>query len=219
MAQSIPEHAAGHRSRRVGILLFEEVEVLDACGPFEVFSVAGGRHGLAPFEVRLVAESLEPVAGRNGFVFTPHERWADAAPFDVLIVPAGPGTRRAMLHPATLAWVRERAAAAELVLSVCTGALILATAGLLDGLAATTHHGAIDLLRESAPRTRLLPGHRVVDNGRVVTSAGVAAGIDMSLHIVGRLLGPELARETADYMEYPWRADADPAPTSVEGQR
>jgi transcriptional regulator GlxA family with amidase domain len=217
MEQGIPENGVTGRSRRVGILLFEEVEVLDVCGPYEVFSVAGRRHGLIPFEVRLVAETLGPVTGRNGFIFTPHECWADAAPFDLLVVPGGPGARRAMHHPATLAWVREQAAAAELLLSVCTGALILATAGLLEGLAATTHHGALELLRESTPRTRLLSGRRVVDNGRIVTSAGVAAGIDMSLHIVGRLLGPALARDAAEYMEYPWSADGDSAPSSIEG--
>jgi transcriptional regulator GlxA family with amidase domain len=101
--------------------------------------------------------------------------------------------------------IRARSQEAELVLSVCTGALLLAKAGLLDGLEATTHHGAIDLLREVAPKTVVTAGRRFVDNGRVVCSAGIAAGIDMSLHVVSRLLGEEVARETASRMEYPWQ--------------
>jgi transcriptional regulator GlxA family with amidase domain len=110
------------------------------------------------------------------------------------------------MHDAVLTdWIKARSQEAELVLSVCTGALPLAKAGLLDGLEATTHHGAIDLLREVAPKTTVHAGRRFVDNGRVVCSAGMAAGIDMSLHVVGRLLGREVADKTARRMEYPWQ--------------
>jgi transcriptional regulator GlxA family with amidase domain len=102
-------------------------------------------------------------------------------------------------------WIEDTASEAELVLSVCTGALLLAKAGLLDGLSATTHWAAIDLLKETAPRTTVCPDQRFVDNGRVIVSAGVAAGIDMCFHVLSRLLGEEMARETARYVEYPWR--------------
>ena len=102
-------------------------------------------------------------------------------------------------------WIKARSQEAELVLSVCTGALLLARAGLLDGLEATTHHGAIELLRQTAPDTTVHADRRFVDNGRVVCSAGIAAGIDMSLHVVARLLGSDVAEKTARQMEYPWQ--------------
>jgi transcriptional regulator GlxA family with amidase domain len=110
------------------------------------------------------------------------------------------------MHNAVLTdWLKARCQEAELVMSVCTGALLLAKAGLLDGLEATTHHGAIDLLREVAPNTIIPAARRFVDNGRVVCSAGIAAGIDMSLYVVARLLGREVADKTAHQMEYPWQ--------------
>jgi transcriptional regulator GlxA family with amidase domain len=110
-----------------------------------------------------------------------------------------------MHNLALVEWIRRASTKAELVLSVCTGALLLAKAGLLDGLEATTHHGAIDLLRQVAPKTMVHADRRFVDNGRVACSAGIAAGIDMSLHVVARLLGRELAEQTARQMEYPWQ--------------
>jgi transcriptional regulator GlxA family with amidase domain len=117
-------------------------------------------------------------------------------------VPGGQGARKEMHNPFVIDWIRRTSETAELVLSVCTGALLLAKTGLLDGLQATTHHGAIDLLRQTVARTTIHSDRRFVDNGRVVCSAGIAAGIDMSLHIVGRLLGEEVAGKTADQMEY-----------------
>ena len=111
-----------------------------------------------------------------------------------------------MKNDALIDWIRDRSKTAELVLSVCTGALLLAKAGLLDGLEATTHRAALDLLREVAPNTTIHTDRRYVDNGRVICSAGIAAGIDMSLHVVERLCGRELAIKTAGHMEYPWPA-------------
>jgi transcriptional regulator GlxA family with amidase domain len=110
-----------------------------------------------------------------------------------------------MHNLALVEWIRRASTKAELVLSVCTGALLLAKAGLLDGLEAATHHGAIDLLRQVAPKTTVHADRRFVDNGRVACSAGIAAGIEMSLHTVGKLLGREVAEKTARQMEYPWR--------------
>jgi len=192
---------------RTAILLFDEVEVLDFAGPFEVFSVTGRRRKLEPFEVFTVAERAAPVHARNGLVVTPRYGFADCPPPDILIVPGGYGTRREMKNPMMLEWVTRTAPSCELVLSVCTGALVLGAAGLLDGLAATTHFMAFDELRAIAPRTAILEGRRVVDNGHVILSAGVSAGIDMALHVVARLLGQDVAAETARYMEYAgdWR--------------
>lgn len=191
-------------SRRVSLLVFDEAEVLDVAGPYEVFSVAGRRHGLDPFQVRLVAEHHRAVTLRNGFQLMPHASLAQTPSTDILVVPGGFGTRREMNNPVILDWLGRVARRAELILSVCTGALVLGKVGLLDGLQVTTHRGAYDLLREVAPKAVLREGERFLDNGRVVVAAGVSAGIDASLHVVERLLGSELAEEAAAYMEYHW---------------
>lgn len=192
--------------KNVAILIFDEVEVLDFCGPFEVFSVAGRRGGLDPFNVYTVAQTAGPVLARNNLSVNPTHTLADCPRPDVLLVPGGYGTRREMHNETLTGWIGQRAGEVELLLSVCTGALLLAKAGLLEGLSATTHHGAFDLLREAAPHTTVLESERVVDNGKIILSAGISAGIDMSLYAVGRLLGERQAEETAAYMEYDWSA-------------
>ena len=192
--------------KNVAILIFDEVGVLDFCGPFEVFSVAGRRSGLDPFNVYTVAHGHGPVAARNNLSVNPTHTLADCPRPDILLVPGGYGTRREMHNEALTGWIAGQAEEVEMLLSVCTGALLLAKAGLLEGLSATTHHGAFDLLREVAPNTSVLESERVVDNGRVILSAGISAGIDMSLSAVGRLIGEGGAEETARYMEYDWPA-------------
>jgi transcriptional regulator GlxA family with amidase domain len=193
-------------TRNLVILIFPDVEVLDFCGPFEVFSVANRFVEPAAFNVFTVAEKLEPVIARNGLSVNPHYRLVNCPRPDVLLVPGGQGTRTEMHNTVLIEWVRKTAANCELVLSVCTGALLLAKAGLLDGLQATTHHAAIELLRQVAAKTTIHADRRFVDNGRVICSAGIAAGIDMSLHVVAKLFGKEVASNTAKQMEYPWTA-------------
>ena len=183
--------------KNVAILVYEGMELLDFAGPAEVFSVAGGGRA---FEVFTVAASPGPVKSL-GFAFTPHYTLGDCPKVDVLVVPGG-STRIPLTDPAVVAWVKKKSGEAEVVVSVCTGALLLAKAGLLDGLEATTHHASLDALQEAAPKTKVRVGLRFVDNGKVVTSAGVSAGIDASLHVVERLLGLEGATQTAEYMEY-----------------
>lgn len=195
-------------SRTVGVLVFDDAEVLDFAGPFEVFSICGRRNQLDLFHAMMVSESGRPVTARNGFVVTPRHSFATCPPLDILLVPGGFGTRAIMKNPVVLEWVARSSAAAEFVLSVCTGSLVLASAGILDGLHTTTHYMAFDELRASAPRTTIHEGVRIVDNGRVVCSAGVSAGIDMSLHMVARLHGDDIAREAARYMEYEGRWDS-----------
>ena len=195
-------------TRTLAILVFDDVEVLDFCGPFEVFSVANRFADPPAFNVLTVAEKAGPVVARGGLSVNPHHRLADCPQPDILLVPGGQGTRREMHNPALIQWIGRASEKAELVLSVCTGALLLAKAGLLDGLEATTHHGALDLLRQTATNTRVHADRRFMDNGRVVCSAGIAAGIDMSLHVVGRLLGGEVAGKTAKQMEYPWAGNS-----------
>jgi len=190
--------------RNLAILVFADAEVLDFCGPFEVFSVANRFVEPAAFNVFTVAELQEPFLARGGLSINPKYGIADCPRPDLLLVPGGQGTRIEMHNQAVIEWIQRTATACELVLSVCTGALLLAKAELLDGLHATTHHGSIDLLRQVAPTAMVHSDRRFVDNGRVICSAGIAAGIDMSLHVVRRLLGEDVARKTARQMEYPW---------------
>ena len=175
--------------------------MLDFAGPFEVFGVTGKRENASPFHVVTVAERPGVVRARNGLAVTPTHAFADCPEPDVLVVPGGYGTRREMHNERVVDWIRAMAKGAEVTLSVCTGALLLARAGLLDGLEVTTHHGALDLLAATAPRAAVRADRRFIDNGRIVTSAGISAGIDAALHVVARLLGQSQARETATYME------------------
>jgi transcriptional regulator GlxA family with amidase domain len=190
--------------RRVAVLIFDGVEVLDFAGPFEVFGVALGPEGAFGFEVLTVALHSGPVVARNGLRITPHAAALEVGRVDVLVVPGGLGTRREMHRPDMLEFVRRTSAQAEITLSVCTGALILGSAGLLRGLAATTHYAALDELR-ALDCARVLPRARVVDNGRILTATGVSAGIDGALHVVSRTLGRRQACATARYMQYDWR--------------
>jgi transcriptional regulator GlxA family with amidase domain len=197
-------------SRNVAILVFDDVEVLDFAGPFEIFSVTGLRSdGEPPFNVYTVAAESGEIAARNKLIITPHYTIDNCPPPDIIVIPGGFGAHRgpraAMRNPAILEWVKRQHEQTELTLSVCTGALVLATLGLLDGLQSTTHYASYELLRETAPDTTVMRGVRYVDNGKVVTSAGVQAGMDMALHVVARLLGAEAAVETAHYIEYDWQ--------------
>lgn len=194
-------------TRTLAILIFHEVEVLDFCGPFEVFSVANRFTPAPAFRVFTVAENPGPVLTRGGLSVNPHACLAECPAPDIFLVPGGQGTRTEMHNPALIDWITQASEKAQLILSVCTGALLLANAGLLDGLEATTHHSAFALLRQTAPKTIVHTDRRFVDNGRVICSAGIAAGIDMSLHVVARLLGAEVAEKTARQMEYPWQRE------------
>ena len=203
--------------RTVGILIFDAVEVLDFCGPFEVFATAsaptgdgsnadgGGEHdGARLFDVRVIAEERRIVSARGGLRVEPHHGIDDCPALDVLLVPGGYGTRLLLFNERVLGWVAAQNERVETMTSVCTGAFVLAKAGILDGLRATTHWGSIAELRERFPAVTTLDDVRVVDEGRVVTSAGVSAGIDMALHLVERWHGRAIADATARDMEYRW---------------
>jgi transcriptional regulator GlxA family with amidase domain len=193
----------------VGILLFDNVEVLDFAGPFEVFSRTRLQPGVetrrseegAPFRVFTVARTRDPITATGGLTVVPRHGFVDAPRIDLLVVPGGFGTRRLLNDEETLGWIRRTAAAARQVTSVCTGSLLLAKAGLLQGRRATTHWGALDLLDSLGAGVTVERASRVVDDG-VITSAGVASGMDMAFHIVETLFGREVADETARYIEY-----------------
>jgi len=195
--------------KTVGILLFDDVEVLDFAGPFEVFSrtrlVAGAdsrrTDDSAPFKVFTVARSHETIAAIGGLRVVPDYAWSDAPAIDILVVPGGFGTRALLQDQATLDWIRGAASRATLTTSVCTGALLYARLGFLAGRRATTHWAALDLLASIDPGIIVQRDARVVDDG-IVTSAGVSAGIDMAFAVVERLCGREIADETAHYIDY-----------------
>jgi len=200
----------------VGILIFDDVEILDFAGPFEVFSRTRLQPGpesrrsedSAPFHVFTVAKTTAPIRTTGGLRVIPHWGFADAPRGDLVVVPGGWGTR-ALLHDAeTLDWIRRAAAGARRVTSVCTGSLLLASAGLLEGRHATTHWGALDTLDALKAGVAVEREYRVVDDG-IISSAGVASGIDMAFYVVETLFGREVADETAHYVEY--RRDGKPA--------
>jgi len=193
----------------VGILLFPDVEVLDFAGPYEVFSVAArvatkalGFDG-PPFRVVTIAEEEKTLAARHGLRVTPDYSYADAPSVDVLIVPGGIVTEP-MGNLVTLAWLERESARAAVTASVCTGAFILSSIGILDGMKATTHWEDIDEMQRMFPKVDVVDGLPYVDEGAVVTSAGISAGISMSLHLVERMIGRQLARLTARQMQYDW---------------
>lgn len=204
MSSAPPHDRAG--PLLVAVLIFDDVEVLDFAGPFEVFGVTRETSGAFAFKVETVALEARVVVARNGLQVLPSRPASEVSNLDVLVVPGGYGTRREMHNPAMLAAVRRLSGAAGLTLSVCTGSLLLGAAGLLRGQAATTHAGAMDELR-AFDCGAVLPDARVVDNGRLVTSAGISAGLDAALHVAERLVGEAAATETARYMQYEWRRE------------
>ena len=190
--------------RTVGILIFPEVEILDFCGPFEVFSSARNDAGDKAFNALTVAETDDLITCRGGLLVQPNATFATAPKFDIILAPGGYGTDVQQENPVVLDWLRQQRGSAELTTSVCTGAFLLGAAGLLDGLRATSHWSTIERLRDFVPGAVVLDDERVVDQGEVITSAGVSAGIDMALHIVRRLHGDAAAVATARDMEYDW---------------
>jgi len=199
-----------------GILIFDGVEVLDFAGPFEVLSRARRVPGVesrrseesAPFEVFTVAKTAAPLQAVGGLTVVPRFGFAEAPRIDLLLVPGGVGTRALLGDEETLAWIGETAAGASTVTAVCSGALLLGKIGWLDGRRATTHWAVLDHLAALSPAITVLRDRRWVDDG-VVTSAGVAAGIDMAFHLVARLCGEAVAEETARYIDYPWSPGGD----------
>lgn len=195
-------------TRTIAIYVFDDVEVLDFAGPYEVFTCASRVNGLlapgtpAPFRVVTVGQDAAMLRARAGLSVLPEATFMNHPDIDVLIVPGGVVAAEVDKQE-VIAWIAAQAKRCELVASVCTGALMLAQAGLLDGKAATTHWDDLEELRRY-PQVRVQAERRWVDEGGIVTSGGISAGIDMSLHLVERLAGRELAVQTARRMEYDW---------------
>lgn len=196
-------------TRTVGILMYDEVEALDFAGPYEVFTTATRMQArLAPdapppFSVCTVSRDGGRVKARAGMVVDADHAFHTAPPIDVLLVPGGVHDA-AMRDPATLDLLARRAAQAEIVASICTGAFLLAAAGIAPDAPLTTHWEDLDDLRRAFPSRRVVADVRWVEHDRVISSAGIAAGIDMSLHLVERLAGRALAERTARQMDVRW---------------
>jgi transcriptional regulator GlxA family with amidase domain len=195
--------------KRVGIVLFNDIEVLDFCGPFEVFSATRlneekRREESSPFEVFLIAETLSYVTTTGGMKVIPQYSFENCPRLDILVVPGGWGTRKELNNIVILEWLRSRAAEVETLTSVCTGSMLLGFAGLIDGLHATTHWRSLDWMRDSFPKVLVEYEQHVVEDGRVFTSAGISAGIDMALKVVVRYYGKDIAQATSVHMEYPF---------------
>lgn len=189
------------KTRNVGIYLFEGMELLDFAGPYEVFTMVN-QGDPSSFNVYTVSENQPEVRSFNGLVAKADYIFSDSPQADILVIPGGINPADQLTNEKVLNWIKEQSNHAEITLSVCTGTLLLAKIGLLKGLSATTHHMAYDLLVELAPDTNIEKGKRFIDNGKIITSAGVSAGIDSSLYVVSRLLGPEVAIRASKTMEY-----------------
>ncbi|GLH74784.1 hypothetical protein GETHLI_32860 [Geothrix limicola] len=188
--------------KKVAILIFDGVEIIDYTGPYEMFGAAG-------FQVFTVAATRHPVKTAMGMVVVPAYTFADAPRADVLVIPGG-GVNVASAHADTLRYIKDTAAQAQHTLSVCNGAFILAQTGLLDGLTATTTRGNLQGLAKRHPKVKVVGDRRYVDNGKIITAAGLSAGIDGALHVIERLMGAEAATQVATYEEYAWKAGSEP---------
>jgi putative intracellular protease/amidase len=203
--------------RNVAILIFPGVQIIDYTGPWEVFGHAYV-DGRPAFHTYSVAEKAGPITTAMGMSVNPGFTFASAPRPDVLVVPGG-NVNPQLDNPALMRWIGKSAGSARVVLSVCNGAFFLARVGLLDGLQATTFAGLIDELRTAAPRAKVVSDRRFVDNGRIVTAAGLSAGIDGSLHVIEKLLGKGAAQVAAVSLEYDWRPDSGYARASLADRR
>ncbi|KAI9309512.1 ThiJ/PfpI domain-containing protein [Cunninghamella echinulata] len=189
----------------VGILLFNEVEVLDFAGPFEVFSVTQYENsGKKPFIVKIIGETGKLITASNGLKIQPdYSIHDDTIHYDILIVPGGYGARKIEIHNTTLLnWIKAQYDKVDILASVCTGAYLLAKVGLLDGKKVTTHWRSTKSLQETFPKLEVLENVKFVDQGKILTSAGISAGINLSFHIIKRLIDQNTAETTAKRMEY-----------------
>jgi len=188
----------------VAIVLFDGVQIIDYAGPWEVFGQAG-------FKVFTVADKTEPLTTRFDQKVIPDYSFDNGPDADIILLPGGRGTSKAADNPRAIKWIQDKAKNARYVMSVCTGAFLLARTGLLDGLTATTFHSAIPALEQAAPKTKIVYDQRYVDNGKVITTAGLSSGIDGALHLVEKIQGKGQAQYEALGLEYNWQGDKTPA--------
>lgn len=189
-------------ARHIGIVLFPDVEELDAVGPWEVLGFWTQHWPEDGHDVFCLSRLGGSVRCAKGLTVQAHHSFADTPPMDVMVYPGGRGTRAQLQDQEQLDWVRRQRADVPLMTSVCTGSLVFAAAGLLRERPATTHWGSLDTLSDLDPTIDVRPEERFVDDGDVITAAGVSAGIDMALHLVSRLAGIDRAREVRRGIQY-----------------
>ncbi|MGA0558834.1 DJ-1/PfpI family protein [Larkinella sp. VNQ87] len=192
---SLPQTTKQGKKRNVAIFIHDGVEILDFAGPSEVFASTKG------FNVYTVSLTKEPIISQGFVKITPTYSLTDCPKPDILVIPGGK-TGPFLTNEPLIDWIKNTAPQTEITLSVCTGAGLLAKAGLLDGKQATTFHSYIETLQRATPKAEILANTRFVDNGQIITTAGVSAGIDGALHVVSKLMGQAVATQTARYMEY-----------------
>ncbi len=197
--------------RTLGVLLFPGFEMLDACGPMEIWGSLKEKVTLIT-----VAKSAGPVSTAQGVDIVAQHSLAECPKLDLILVPGGLGVKRLLNDEDTILWLRKRSAEAEITMSVCNGASILAAAGLLDGRPATTNKAYWSMATKPGPKVKWVPQARWVDDGNIVTSSGVSAGIDMTLHVVSRLVGQMTAEQMADEIEHDWHRDPSWDPFSAK---
>jgi transcriptional regulator GlxA family with amidase domain len=189
--------------RNVAILIFDDIEILDFAGPYEVFNGAGEMTNPSAFYVYNIGISGQPIIGRGKFTVTPRYSIDDCPQADILVIPGGLGTRPLLKHEKLIAWIADQSTKVEMLMSVCTGALLLAQAGLLKNRSATTHHGAFEQLKLISPTTNVVKDQRFVQSSdRIVTSGGISAGIDLALFLVEKMIGAEPCATVIAAMEY-----------------
>lgn len=186
----------------VGIFIFNDVELLDFAGPYEVFSVTSELNNYNLFRVFTITRNRQDIKSVNGLRIFPDYGFDNHPDIDILIIPGGVGIKSEMLNEDVLEWLKRNHSNSKMTMSVCSGARMLGKLGLLDGLECTTHHEVMEHLREIAPKAIVKTDKRFVDNGKILTSAGISAGIDLSLHIIEKLYGADAANKTRIYMEY-----------------
>lgn len=204
--KEVADNAQAAPRKKVAILIFDGVQIIDYTGPFEVFGQAG-------FDVFTVSASASPILTNMGMKVTPKFTLENAPQADVLLIPGGNVTPT-YRNAAVIKWIQDKSKDAKHVVSVCNGAFILARTGLLDGLSATTFYGQIDGFVTFAPKTKVVRDQRYVDNGKIITTAGLSSGIDGSLYVIAKMLGKARAQMVALNMEYNWQADSSYARAS-----
>lgn len=193
--------------RNVGILLFDDVEVLDFAGPFEVFSVTSELNNYEPFNVFTISIINNPITARNGLSVNPDYDFDNHPSIDILIIPGGNGTNNIIDNDYIMKWVHDRHTSTEYTMSICSGARILGKLGLLENKPYCTHKSVYEDMKKIVPSGLPRTDLRYIDAGKIFTSGGISAGIDLSFHLISLMHGKEIAIKTAEYMEYPLKPD------------